>query len=154
MNSKEKERPPLMNIERNPLMLLICTALTVGLFYLTYITIFNKEAYEIKPYGFFLVVPSMFISFQTLWFLVNPFALLYEDKLETKHSLFHNKRRFYVDIKRVSQIKNGSFTITYNDDEVEKINLFGIRTSHISLLREELNKQVVISLEKRALIEI
>ena len=34
-------------------------------------------------------------------------------------------------------------------DEIEKINLFGIKPSHKALLREELNKQVALSLDKR-----
>ena len=154
MNSKEKEAPPLLNIERNPLILLVSATITAILAYLTYITIFNKQVMEVKPYGFFLFVPTMFISFQTLWYLLNPFALLYEDKLEIKQSLFHNKFRYYVDLKNVSALANGGFRITYNDNETEQLNLFGIRPSHKALLREELNKQVLISIAKRALIEI
>ncbi len=140
---------PLANIERNPLVLLGSTALSAALVYLTYYTIFNKDVLQIKPVGFFLFVPTLIVSFQTLWYLLNPFALVFEDKLEIKQSLFHNKFWHYVDIKEVSSVKNGTFKITYNDHEIERMNLLGIKPSHKDLLREELNKQVQISLVKR-----
>ncbi len=63
--------------------------------------------------------------------------------------MFQNKFWFYVDIKKVSDLNNGVLKITYNDNEIEKINLFGIKPSHKALLREELNKQVVTNLLKR-----
>ena len=131
------------------MVLLVSAALTAGFFYLTYCAIFSKEAHEVNPIGFFLFVPTLFFSFQTLWYLLNPFAILFEDKLEIKQSLFHNKFWHYVDIKNVGLVKEGSFRITYNDNEIEKMNLVGIKTTHKELLREELNKQIVLSLAKR-----
>ena len=152
MNSKEKEKPPILNIERNPLILLVSGVLTIVLMYLTYITIFNKEVYDVKPYGFFLLVPTSFVSFQTLWYLLNPFALFYEDKLEIKYSLFHNKFIHYVDIKIVNEPEKSRLGICYNDNEKAYLNLFGIKPNHKILLKEELFKQIQLSLAKRALI--
>lgn len=149
MNNKKKEDVPLVNIERNPLVLMASVLLTAGLVFLTFQTIFNKEAWEVKPLAFFLFVPTLVIFFQTLWYLVNPYAIIFEDKLEVKKSMFQNKFWHYVDIKQVSELKKGNFKIVYNDDEVERMDLFGVRGSHRSLLREELNKQVGISLQKR-----
>jgi hypothetical protein len=153
VNSREKEGVPLANIERNPLVLLTSAALTAALAFLTYYTIFNKDVLQIKPVGFFLFVPTAVISFQTLWFLLNPFAIIFEDKMEIKQSLFHNKFWHYVDIKEVGDVRNGTFKIIYNDHEIEKMNLMGIKSSHKALLREELNKQVYISLVKRGEVE-
>lgn len=149
MNNQRKEEIPLVNIERNPLVLLISVLITAGLVYLTFQTIFNKEAYEVNPLGFFLFVPTLIVFFQTMWYLVNPFAIIFEDKLEVKKSLFQNKFWHYVDIKKVGALKDSSFKIVYNDDEVEKISLFGIRASHKGLLLQELSKQVDMSLKNR-----
>lgn len=149
MYNKKKEEIPLVNIERNP-MILIGSAVLTGLMILAmYHSIFNKEAFEASPWGFFLVVPTLLVSFQTLWYLLNPFAIIFEDKLEIKHSLFQNKYWHYVDIKLVGELRSGDIKIVYNDDEIEKLNLFGIKSSHKILLREELNKQIGLSLAKR-----
>jgi len=147
--NKKKEDIPLLNIERNPLVLLGSVLVTAIMVMIMYLSIFSKEAFEVSPIGFFLFVPTLLISFQTLWYLLNPFAIIFEDKLEIKHSLFQNKFWHYVDIKTVGEVKNGTFKIIYNDDEIEKMNLFGIKPSHRNLLREEFNKQISLSLDKR-----
>lgn len=149
MYKPKKEEIPLVNIERNPLVLLLSLALTVGLVYLTFRTLFDREVSDINPLGFFLFVPTSIVLFQTLWYLLNPFAIIFEDKVEIKLSLFHNKFWFYNDLKKVSELKNGKIAIYYNDNEIEKLNLLGIKSTHKSLLREELNKQIANSLLKR-----
>lgn len=75
--------------------------------------------------------------------------MLFDDKLEIKRSLFSNKMLFFVDVKKVGNIKKGSLFISYNDDEIDKINLFGIRTSQTATLISELEKHVTITLNKR-----
>ncbi len=149
MNNKREEEIPLVNIERSPILLLVSATLAALFIFLTYKTVFGKEAHEVEPLGFFLFVPTAVFSFQTLWYLLNPFAIVYEDKLEIKQSLFQNKFWFFVDIQKVDDLKDGILRITYNDSEIEKINLIGIKPSHKGLLREALNKQVAISLTKR-----
>jgi hypothetical protein len=149
VNNKREEEIPLLNIERNPLVLLVSGALTVLFMYLTYKAILSKEAFEVNPLGFFLFVPTLLVSFQTLWYLLNPYAVIFKDKLEIRKSLFQNKFWHFVDIKKVSELKEGTFMIVYNDDEIEKMNLFGIRSSQRGLLREELNRQILSSLDKR-----
>ena len=149
MYKPKKEEIPLVNIERNPLVLIMSLLLTVGLIYLTFRTLFSQEVSDINPMGFLLIVPTSVISFQTLWYLLNPFAIIFDDKVEIKKSLFHNKFWYYNDLKKVSELKNGSFAIFYNDDEIEKMNLLGIKNAHKALLREELNKMVNGSLLKR-----
>jgi len=146
----KKEEIPLVNIERNPLVLLSSLVLTVGLCYLTFSTLFAKEVSDVNPIAFLLFVPTTIVLFQTLWYLLNPFAIIFEDKVEIKLSLFHNKFWFYNDLKKVSDLKNGKLAIFYNDNEIEKLNLLGIKSSHKSLLREELNKQINLSVQKRS----
>ena len=149
MYKPRKEEIPLVNIERNPLVLLLSALATAGLVYLTFRTLFDKEVGEINPLGFFLFAPTLVIIFQTLWYLLNPFAIIFEDKVEIKKSLFHNKFWFYNDLKKVSELKSGSFALYYNDDEIEKMNLMGIRSSHRALFLSELRKQINQSLTKR-----
>jgi hypothetical protein len=141
---------PLAYIERNPLLVLVSVLIAAGLVFLTFQTLFNKEAVDVKSMSFFLFVPTLVISFQALWYLLNPFAIIFEDKIEIKKSILHNRFWYFVDIKKVGELKNGTFAIAYNDDEVEKLNLFGIKPAHKALLRQEMVKHTDISLKKRA----
>lgn len=150
MNSSKNEDIPSVNIERNPLVLLISAAITALFIYLTYSSIFSKEAHEVNPMGFFLFVPTVVISYQTLWLLLNPYAIIYENKMEMKRTLFSNKEWQFVDLMKVSELQGNSLKIVYNDNEVEKISLFGIKPSHKSLMRQELDKHIAKSLQVRA----
>lgn len=96
------------------------------------------------------MIPGVILFFQVLWLIVNPFALVFDDKIEIKQSFFHSKLRYFVDIKRVSESKAGRLYITYNDDEMEALNLFGIKPSHMQLLKSEMQKFVAEGLLKRA----
>jgi hypothetical protein len=149
VKNKQEEEVPLLYIERNPLLLLGSVALTAAFIYLTYYMVVGREAHAVNPKGFFLFVPALVVSFQTLWLLLNPFATFYHDKVEIKYSLFRNRTWHFVDIKHVGEIKRDSFKIVYNDDEVERIGLFGIRSSQKKTLCAELQKQVSLGLEKR-----
>ncbi len=145
----EKEEIVFANIERNPLVLVISLLISAGFIYLTYISIFNKEAFEVKPMGFFLFVPTLFACFQTLWFIVNPFGIVYEDRFEIKKSFFNLKQWYFIDIKKIGSIKNTGFSITYNDNEVERLNLVGIKPAHKIIMQQWFAKQVDLSLQKR-----
>ena len=89
------------------------------------------------------MIPAGAMAFQTLWFILNPFAILFEDRLEVKHSLFKNKQVYFVDLKKLSEGKKGRYYITYMDDELEPLNLFGIKKSQVTLLKNEFNKQII-----------
>lgn len=144
MKNIQKESEPLVNIERNPLLLLAFAVVCGALGYYTY-TLFVA----VSPMAFIAMVPAAILLFQLLWLIVNPFALVFEDKIEIKQSFFHHKFRYFVDIKKISQGKSGKIYITYNDDEMEALNLFGIRSSHQQLLKSEMEKSVLQSLQKR-----
>jgi hypothetical protein len=133
----QKEAVPLKNIERHPLMLLAATGLSAAIIFWGYVLL-----KDVNPWGFIVMVPGAIVSFQALWWLLNPFALVFDDKIEIKQSLFHHKDRYFIDLKRISEPKPGKLYITYHDDEVEYLNLFGIRPSHISLLKSEVERGV------------
>jgi hypothetical protein len=135
-NSEEIETPQL-NIERDPLMLLIIVVVSVGLVISDYLLF---KAFN--PWGFFVLLPASILSFQALWLLLHPFALVFDNRFEIKHSLFSNKMHHFIDIKKLSVAKDGKLYITYKDDEVEPLKLFGIRKSHIELLKSEIEKRI------------
>src|SRR3954465_4329680 len=125
--------------------MLFSTALCAALIFWGYVLL---EA--VNPWGFIVMIPATIVFFQLLWLLVNPFAIVFDTKIEFKQSLFHNKMRYFVDIKKVSEGKSGKLYITYNDDEMEALNLFGIRPSHVKLLKSEIEKFVAEGLKKRS----
>lgn len=134
-NSEEYETPKL-NIERDPLLLLALTVLSAGLVLWDYL-LFSA----INPWGFLLMVPAAILSFQVLWLFLHPFALVFDNRFEIKHSLFSNKMHHFVDIKKLSE-SGGQLYITYTDDDIEKLNLFGIRKSHLDLLKAEIQSHI------------
>lgn len=144
MKSEKKEEVPLLNIERSPLFLLGAVGVTAVLGVITY-SLFKA----INPWGFIVMIPSAVIAFQTLWWLLNPFASIYDDKVEIRQSLLHHKLRYFVDLKQINGVSKNKLVITYNDDEMEALNLFGIKPSHISLLRAEMEKFVSASIQVR-----
>ncbi len=144
MRNKEKDEVALVNIDRNPLVLLTSIALSTVLDYLSYTFIL-----DLNPWGFVIMIPATFLSFQTVWLLLTPYAMLFDDKLEIKRTLFSNKMLFFTDVKRVGNIKKGNLFISYNDDEVAKISLFGIKNSQANTLKSELEKHVSITISKR-----
>ena len=144
MRNKEKDEVALVNLDRNPLILLASIGISTVLVYLSFTFIL-----DLNPWGFVLMIPASFLSFQTIWMLLTPFAMVFDDKIEIKRSLFSNKMLFYVDVKKVNSLKNTTMFISYNDDEIDKIRLFGIKANQIGSLISELEKHVTIALNKR-----
>ncbi len=138
MKNVEREETPVLQLDRDPVLLVFFVLLTCVFIYFTYTLFVN-----FSPWGFLLMVPTGFVSFQTLWFILNPFALLFEDKLEVKQSLFQNKRFYFIDIKKLSESKKGKLYITYTDDEMKPLSLFGINKNHVSKLKEEISKKIL-----------
>jgi hypothetical protein len=140
----KKEEKVLQHIERDPLFLLISVLSSAAIVYSGYLLL---DA--VNPWGFIVLIPGSILSFQALWWLLNPFALVFENKIEIKQSLLHHKDRYFVDLKRISASKKGKIYLTYNDDEMEGLNLFGIKASHVSLLKAEMERSVAENMKKR-----
>jgi hypothetical protein len=104
---------------------------------------------DVNPWGFFVMLPAVFGFFQLLWLILNPFAMIFKDKVEIKQSFIHQKARYFVDIKKVQVNKGGDLMIVYNDEEVEKLSLFGIRKKDTEPLKEEIEKNISASLKTR-----
>lgn len=144
MKNIKKEEIPRLNIERNPLFLLISVLISAFIVFLGY-----QLLKDVNPLGFLVLIPGSVLSFQSLWWLLNPFALVFDDRLEIKQSLLHHKYRYFVDVKKISASKKGKLYLTYNDDEIEVLNLFGIKSSQISLLKAEMERSISESIKAR-----
>ena len=101
---------------------------------------------EMRGAGFPLMIVAAVISFQTLWMLLNPFALVFANRFEIRQSWFHQKERFFNDLNGISSRgKGNNMLITYTDGEVEKVGLFGIRESQRAMLEEACSRQIAAS---------
>jgi hypothetical protein len=140
----EKEEIPLQHIERSPLFLAISVLISAIIVFIGYTLLKNMD-----PWGFIVLIPGSIFSFQSLWWLLHPFAIVFEDKIEIKQSLLHHKYRYFVDLKRISESKKGKIYITYNDDEMEGLNLFGIKPSQVSVLKSEMERSVAQNMKIR-----
>lgn len=96
-----------------------------------------------------MMIPAAILFFQCLWWIVNPFAMIFENRLEIKYSMFSGREIYFTDIKKITENKRGKLFVVYTDDEAEPLNLFGIRTSHLSLLKSEMEKQIAANLQKQ-----
>jgi hypothetical protein len=141
---KQKEEIPLKYFERSYLLLGICVLITGCFGYWAYTLVIDVNAW-----GFVVGIPAVVSGFQTLWLILNPFAVIYEDKFEVKQSVIHNKIWHYIDIKNVSELNNKGFQITYNDDDIESVSIAGIRPSHRAEFRDTVNHHVCKSLVER-----
>lgn len=137
MRNKEKEEPALVNIERNPLIIIVSLVISAAFIYQA-LQLFRV----MNPWGFMVMAPAALFSFQTLWLLLNPFARVFKDRIEIRQSFFHHKDHYFIDIKRIAKNKKGMLYITYHDDEIERIKLFGIKAGHIDLFKSEVEKQI------------
>jgi hypothetical protein len=144
VNKHRIDEEPIKNIERSPALLLSAVIISAGLCLLTW-WLFK----QVSPFGFLFMVPAVVLTLQTGWMLMNPFALIFERRLEIKQSWFQHTDRYFNDLDKVSANKKGEIFITYTDGEVEKLNVFGIRSKDKSALVESCDKQIRHTLTTR-----
>lgn len=137
MRNEEKIEIPLINIERSTLLIITSFLFSSVILLIGYIVLI-----DFNPFGFLIMIPGFFMAFQSLWIVLHPFTLIFADRFEIKQSLFRNKIHYFIDIKQVTQNSNGKLYITFNDDEIERLNLFGIKKNHKQLLKSEIEKAI------------
>ena len=141
MKKAKEEDIPLQYFERSVGVVLLFVGITGLLAFLTYS--FYKA---LNPLMFICGIPTIILFFQTIWILLNPFAVIYKDKFEMKKSMFSNKLWYFIDIKQVKEVNSGGFKILYNDDDVEQNSTFGVRVSQKKAFRDAVNHYVCKSL--------
>ena len=139
---KNEKDEPKEYFERNILWVIILTTVSLGLDWLAV-----RLLIEVNPLGMFAGIPGLVLTLQSLWLIVNPYAIVYSDRFEIKQSLFYNKLFYFLDAKDASL--NSNLKLIYNDDDQEKIPLLGIRASHKALFLKKIKENIEISLKTR-----
>jgi hypothetical protein len=105
-----------------------------------------KMLLDVNPWGSITAIPGLILTLQALWLIVNPYAVVYEDRFEIKQSLLYNKEFYYLDAKAMD---NQSSTMIYNDGDLEKLSLIGMRAAHKVLFKKKLSEKINDSLKNR-----
>ncbi len=137
---KNKEEESKEYFERS--VLLVITVAVSGLL-LDWFSI--KMLLDVNPWGSATAVPGLILTLQGLWLIVNPYAVVYENRFEIKQSLMYNKEFYYLDAKGI----NDKGQLIYNDGDVETLHLIGMRASHKQAFKNKLSEKINESLTKR-----
>lgn len=140
---KEDIELPKEYFERNiPLLLILISISAAFIWYSLHLLA------EVNPWGTLTAVPGIVLAFQSLWLLLNPYAAIYEKHFEIKQSWIYNKQFVFLDLKAI-EIKDKKIYLVYNDGDIEKIPMAGIRPSHKEKFLNALNHYVAESLKNR-----
>lgn len=141
---KNKEEESKEYFERNISLVIITTvsALLIDWFSI-------KMLLDVNPWGTATAIPGLMLTLQCLWFIVNPYAVVYENRFEIKQSLIYNKEFYYLDAKAVELQKSNSLQLIYNDSDAENLSLLGMRASHKQKFKDKLSEKIVESLKNR-----
>ena len=104
---------------------------------------------DVNPWGTATAIPGLMLTLQGIWLIVNPFAIVYQDRFEIKQSLLYNKEFFYLDAKAIDDKKTNSVKIIYNDGDLENLPLVGMRASHKKLFKNRLKEKIAESNKHR-----
>ena len=141
---KNKEEEPKEYFERNVILVV-----SVVLSSLVLDIVSVKLLLDVNPWGSATAIPGLVLSFQALWLLVNPYAIVYENRFEVKQSLIYNKEFYFLDAKALESNSMQKIHLVYNDGDLEKITLFGMRGAHKRLFKERLAEKINASVENR-----
>lgn len=141
---KNKEEEPKEYFERS--ILLVVTVAISGLL-IDWFSI--KMLLDVNPWGSATAIPGLVITLQALWLIVNPYAVVYEDRFEIKQSLLYNKEFYYLDAKSINSKSSMSFNLVYNDGDSDKLPLLGMRASHKEKFKARLTEKINGSLKNR-----
>lgn len=141
---KNKEEEPKEYFERSILLVVI---VTISGLLIDWFSI--KMLLDVNPWGSATAIPGLVITLQALWLIVNPYAVVYEDRFEIKQSLLYNKEFYYLDAKSINSKSSMSFNLVYNDGEFDKIPLLGMRASHKEKFKATLTEKINASLKNR-----
>lgn len=141
---KNKEEEPKEYFERSILLVIIVTASGLLLDWLSI-----KLLLDVNPWGSATAIPGLILTLQAIWLIVNPYAVVYENRFEIKQTLLYNKEFFYLDVKAIDGKKAYSVQIIYNDGDIESLPLLGMRASHKQLFKDRLTEKISESIKHR-----
>ena len=141
---KNKDEEPKEYFERNILLVIIVTAVAVGLDWLAI-----QMLIDVNPWGSAVGIPSLTLTLQALWLIVHPYAVVYDDRFEIKQTLLYNKEFYYLDAKAIDGKSAIYLNLVYNDGDVDRLPLLGMRPSHKQKFREKLSEKISESVKHR-----
>lgn len=141
---KEKIEEPKEYFERSTSFLVVIAAVSLVLDVLC--LYFLKE---VSVWGNLLMAPAIISSILSLSIILNPYALLFDDRFELKKNIMFNKDVYFLDLKGIRSPSKNKLFVVYNDGEEEKVPLFGMKDSHKELFKQRLTEKIKESLEKR-----
>ncbi len=141
---KNKEEEPKEYFERSILLVIIVTVSGLSLDWLSI-----KLLLDVNPWGSATAIPGLMLTLQALWLIVNPYAVVYENRFEIKQTLMYNKEFYFLDAKAIGSNKSHSVQMTYNDGDLESLPLLGMRASHKQLFKDKLNEKISDSIKHR-----
>ena len=101
---------------------------------------------DVNPWGTATAIPGLFLTFQGITLIVNPYAIIYEDRFTINQSLIYNREFYYLDAKDFDSSSNN---LIYNDGDLQKLPLLGMRASHKKLFKKRLAEKINESLTNR-----
>lgn len=138
---KNKDEEPKEYFERS--VLLVATVAISGVL-LDWFSI--KMLLDVNPWGSATAIPGLILTLQALTLIVNPYAIVYEDRFEIKQSLLYNREFYFLDFRGFDKT---SKKLVYNDGDLEKLPLLGMRASHKKLFKAKLAEKINESLKNR-----
>lgn len=141
---KNKEEEPKEYFERSILLVIVATVSGLLLDWLSI-----KLLLDVNPWGTATAIPGLILTLQAIWLIVNPYAVVYENRFEIKQTLMYNKEFYYLDAKAIDGKKSHSVQIIYNDGDVESLPLLGMRASHKQLFKDRLKEKISESIKHR-----
>jgi hypothetical protein len=138
---KNKDEEPKEYFERS--ILLVATVAISGVL-LDWFSI--KMLLDVNPWGSATAIPGLILTLQALTLIVNPYAIVYEDRFEIKQSLLYNREFYFLDFTGFDE---KSKKLVYNDGDTENLPLLGMRASHKKLFKARLAEKINESLKNR-----
>ena len=138
---KNKDEESKEDFERS--ILLVATVAISGVL-LDWFSI--KMLLDVNPWGSATAIPGLILTLQALTLIVNPYAIVYEDRFEIKQSLLYNREFYFLDFTGFDE---KSKKLVYNDGDTENLPLLGMRASHKKLFKAKLAEKINESLKNR-----
>jgi len=138
---KNKDEEPKEYFERS--ILLVATVAISGVL-LDWFSI--KMLLDVNPWGSATAIPGLILTLQALTLIVNPYAIVYEDRFAIKQSLLYNREFYFLDFRGFDET---SKKLIYNDGDAENLPLLGMRASHKKLFKARLAEKINESLKNR-----
>jgi len=141
---KNKEEEPKEYFERNVLFVII---IVVSGLFLDWLSLYLLI--DVNPWGTATAIPGLILTLQGIWLIVNPYAIVFNNRFEIKQSYLYNKEFYYLDAKSIVATKSNSIGLVYNDDDVESVTLRGMRSSHKARFKTEITNRITESIKNR-----